>query len=66
MKPFAKTLRAHIDASGKPVSVLATEAGLTRAAIYHLLNGTRTDPPWSTVCKLADALRVGVESFRGA
>ncbi len=64
MKPttFAALLRQHID--GKPVAQVAADAGMSRAAIYHLLNGTRTDPPWSTVQAIAKSLGISTDSLR--
>lgn len=61
---FAARLRAAIEKRKVSVSELAGVSGMTRAAIYYLLNGDRTDPPWSTVCALAEALQVKTDYFR--
>lgn len=61
---FAVRLRTALDKSGRSVAEIATAAGLARQTIYQLLRGGATDPPWSTVCKLADALKIKTDSFR--
>lgn len=50
-------LRHIIDTSGKPVVHVAREAGLSRAAIYLIINGQRK-PQMTTIMALSRALGV--------
>lgn len=57
-------VRAAMDARGWTAYRLAAESGVRQQVISKLLNGERTDPYFSTVCRLADALGVKVDRFR--
>lgn len=61
--PFHVRLRALREQASLSVAELAARADLQRTHL-HALEGGRKQPTWDTVCRLADALRVGVEAFR--
>ena len=42
----------------------AAKSGLHVSIIYRILSGQTPDPSYSTLCRLADTLGVGVETFR--
>jgi DNA-binding XRE family transcriptional regulator len=62
-RAFNDCLRSHREAAGLSVDALADKAGLSRAAVYHLEQGTR-EPTWDTVQRIAEALNVSTEEFR--
>ncbi len=65
MMSFAARLRAAIKSAGISVPALAAKTGIPRQTIYYLLDRQRSrDPQWSTVCALADALGVKLDSLR--
>lgn len=51
-------------AAGWTVYRLAKTAGLSAVNVARIERDER-DPAWSTICKLADALGVPTERFRG-
>ena len=59
---FAESLAAMMDARSLTAYRLAEDAGLSRQAVAKLLAGS--EPSWSTVQRIADALKVPVESLR--
>lgn len=60
----AAKVRTAMDAKGWTAYRLAAESGVPQQTISKLLNGERTDPYFSTVCRLAGALGVKVDKFR--
>jgi hypothetical protein len=61
-EPFARTLARLLESKGITAYRLAEGAGLSRQAVAKLLSGS--EPSWSTVQRIADALKVPVEAFR--
>lgn len=62
---FAPRLLALRKASGLTQVQLAAAAGLTSNYLARVERG-QCEPSWPTVCRIADALGVGVERFRRA
>ncbi len=62
---FPARLRSLRERAGLTVADLAERSGLYRTAVWKLEAG-QSAPTWDTVCRLADALGVGVEVFRRA
>jgi transcriptional regulator with XRE-family HTH domain len=60
---FAERLRHHREAACLTTAALAIRAGVSRQYVYELEAG-RKNPTWEMVCRLADALEIGVEKFR--
>lgn len=58
---FPARLRALRERAGLSVDELAARAGLARAAVYKVEAGS--DPKWTTVLKLAEALGVTPDAF---
>lgn len=61
---FAEKLRSLREAYPMTVEELATAAGLSRQSIYSLENGTHR-PTWDNVQRIAEALGVTTDAFRG-
>jgi len=61
---FGPTLAALCGRAGLTPPQLAAAAGLAPSGVRHLIAGTRK-PTWDTVCKLATALGVSTDVFRG-
>ncbi len=61
---FAARLIALRSAAGLTRYALAKASGVSQGQLAHLEAGRR-GPNWQTVCKLADALGVSVQAFRG-
>lgn len=61
---FPAKLTALREAAGLSVSQLATAAGLHRQSVHQYENGERR-PTWDAVQKLAAALHVPTDTFRG-
>ena len=61
---LADKIQKKLDERGKTVYWLAKEAGLGFGALYPLLSGKRTEPTFSTMEKIADALDVSLDEFR--
>lgn len=57
-------LRELIAASGRDLNAIAKDLGVSRQAVYNLLNGTTTDPAWSLVQKIAAVFEVTTDSLR--
>lgn len=57
-------IQKRLDERGKTVYWLAKEAGLGFGSVYPLLSGKRTEPTFSTMEKIADALDVSLDEFR--
>lgn len=60
---FATRLRSLREQAGFSVQQLAEKAGLKRQGLYQLERG-ESEPTWSTVQKLADALGISTDKFR--
>ncbi len=60
---FADRLRAAIKASGLTIREFASAGGINEDTLHQLVI-TVTDPHWSTICRLADALGVATEVLR--
>jgi transcriptional regulator with XRE-family HTH domain len=50
--------------AGLTQAQLADRAGLAYSVVFKLEQGSRKEPGWDTVCKLADALGVEIGHFR--
>lgn len=61
---FPDRLRALRESAGLTVAELAEAAGLTRQAVHNYEAGDRR-PTWQAVQKLAEALGVSTDAFRG-
>lgn len=61
---FATRLAVLRAESGLSVQELAMQAGLHRQLVHKLERGEH-EPTWATVLKLADAMGVSTEQFRG-
>lgn len=64
MKTLAQKLRAARDRSGLSQAGLAEASGVSLHVITKIEQAQTTDPNWSTVCKLAKALGVSLDSLR--
>ena len=62
--PLARTLRAAREAKGWTVYRLSAESGVQQSAIARIESGERT-ASWPTVCRLAAALGVSLDTLRG-
>jgi DNA-binding XRE family transcriptional regulator len=64
--PVARS-RSPLEALGRDVlqEALARAADVSTGTVSKLEEKPGMDPAWSTVCKLADALGVSTEAFRG-
>lgn len=60
---FSRRLAALMAERRLSAFQLAEDSGVTRQTICNILAGS--EPRWGTVCRLADALGVGVGAFRG-
>jgi DNA-binding XRE family transcriptional regulator len=61
--PVLKSLR---EKAGMTQEQLAEKAGVPVATIRDLEQGRRTDPAWSTICKLATGLEVDLNTLAQA
>jgi DNA-binding XRE family transcriptional regulator len=61
--PLLKALRGS---AGMTQEQLAEKAGVPTATIRDLEQGRRTDPAWSTICKLATGLEVDLNTLAQA
>jgi transcriptional regulator with XRE-family HTH domain len=61
---FAERLRELREAAGLTQAALADASGLSLGAVRNYEQGIR-EPYWSAIFKLADALGVSCEAFRG-
>lgn len=61
---LSEKLQEKLDEKGKTAYWLAKEAGLGFGALYPILSGKRTEPTFSTMEKIADALDVSLDEFR--
>lgn len=57
-------IQEKLDEKGKTAYWLAKKAGIGFGALYPLLSGKRTEPTFSTMEKIADALDVSLDEFR--
>ena len=60
---FAARLRALREAAALSQSELARRAGITRQG-YGQIEAGASEPGWTTVCRIADVLGVGLEELR--
>jgi len=56
--------RSDPQSSDPTTSAASTAAGLTRQAVHNYESGNRS-PTWAAVQKLAEALNVTTDTFRG-
>jgi transcriptional regulator with XRE-family HTH domain len=61
---FADRLKALREQKDMTQQELAVKAGLAVSIVTKLEGGQTTDPRWSTVCALADALEVSISELR--
>jgi transcriptional regulator with XRE-family HTH domain len=61
---FGERLRELRKQAGMTQEKLARAADVSNATVFKLETVEGQDPSWSTVCKLADALGIGVGDFR--
>lgn len=61
---LSEKIQEKLDEKGKTAYWLAKKAGIGFGALYPLLSGKRTEPTFSTMEKLADALDVSLDEFR--
>lgn len=61
---FAQRLSRLRRAAGLSQSELCRAADVPLNTLQGIEQGTRLDPRWSNVCKLADALGISTEEFR--
>lgn len=62
--PFARRLKTIRQAAGLSQYALAKRSQVSKQALSALEKGLY-QPSWDTVCALADALEVDVNTFRG-
>ena len=60
---FGPLLKALREKAGMTQDQLAGKAGVPVATIRDLEQGRRTDPGWSTICKLATGLEVDLNTL---
>jgi DNA-binding XRE family transcriptional regulator len=63
---FGPVLKALREKAGLTQEQLAEKAGVPVATIRDLEQGRRTDPAWSTICKLATGLEVDLNTLAQA
>jgi len=61
---LSKKIQEKLDEKGKTAYWLAKKADIGFGALYPLLSGKRTEPTFSTMEKIADALDVSLDEFR--
>ncbi len=61
---FARQLRLLRERSGLSLRQLADRSGVRWNTIWRLEKGQHATPDWRTLCRLADALGVGIEQLR--
>lgn len=61
---LSEKVQEKLDEKGKTAYWLAKKAGIGFGALYPLLSGKRTEPTFSTMEKIADALDVSLDEFR--
>ena len=61
---LSENIHEKLDEKGKPAYWLAKKAGIGFGALYPLLSGKRTEPTFSTMERIADALDVSLDEFR--
>jgi len=62
---FGARLKALRAAAGLSQQQLADAAALSGKAFVWQLEHGRREPGWGVLCRLADALGVGLDAFRG-
>lgn len=63
-KTFGDMLKVRREAAGLSQVSLSQVSGVPLSTLQHLEQNHRTDPRWSTVVALADALAISVADFR--
>lgn len=66
MATLAELIVQQRKARGWSQNELAAKAGLTLSGLTKLEQGAVTDPRWSSMVALADALGISLDTFRAA